>query len=159
MGDRSACQELRYFTQSGCGRRIRLNGDPLKGQPSKMEIPLNGPRIAQLDCAMKLNRHICSLNLGAGNRDVGNPGTGNDNTGGAPAGVPPPPACLTRERLADAFALMEKILVDRMCQEDVAWGRIIEDRIVWRELIELELQEVDERIERIAAATGLGWQP
>jgi hypothetical protein len=129
-----------------------------------------------MDGAMKPNHHICSLNLssgnlGAGNLSAGKPDAEKLGTGKPAAGKPetgdlntdppanvPPPACPTRERLADAFALLDKILVDRMCQEDVAWGRLIEDRIVWRELIELELQEVDEQIERIAAATGSGWQ-
>jgi hypothetical protein len=36
-------------------------------------------------------------------------------------------------------------------EEDDALGGFVEERIVWRELLELELQEIDEQIERISA--------
>lgn len=52
-----------------------------------------------------------------------------------------------------AFSLLERIQLDRACRRNPLFGRLVEERIIWRELIELELQEVDEQIERISGAT------
>jgi hypothetical protein len=52
-------------------------------------------------------------------------------------------------RLAKAFQVMEKLLRDRITTRDPNLGKAVEQRIVQRELLDLELQEIDEQIERI----------
>ena len=51
---------------------------------------------------------------------------------------------LVRERLAEAAACLERIDHQREAG-DPMFGRILEERIVWRELRDLELQEFDEQ--------------
>lgn len=68
--------------------------------------------------------------------------------------VAPVPARSTRQRLADSFACLESIQLMRDRTDDPLFGRRAEDEIVWRELVELQLQEVDEQIERIATHSG-----
>jgi len=60
----------------------------------------------------------------------------------------------TRERLEDGFARLQNIRMVRNHLQNPEFQRDIEDRIVFRELIELELQDVDEKIERIVHAAG-----
>ena len=60
--------------------------------------------------------------------------------------------CPTRQRLAQAFSCLQRIQMVRNHRQDPRLGRPEEDRIIWRELLELELQEVDERIAQITAA-------
>ena len=62
--------------------------------------------------------------------------------------------CPTRQRLAEAFSLLESVQLDRMYRRDSLFSRLVEERIIWRELIDLELQEADEQIERIFASAG-----
>jgi hypothetical protein len=52
-------------------------------------------------------------------------------------------------RLAKAFQVMEKLLRDRITTRNPNLGKAVEQRIVQRELLDLELQEIDEQIERI----------
>ena len=59
------------------------------------------------------------------------------------------PFCPTRQRLAQAFSSLENIELVRNRRSDRYFGRSAEERIIWRELLELELQYVDEQIERI----------
>jgi len=66
---------------------------------------------------------------------------------------------LTRQRLLDAFSLLERIELDRAYRRDPLFGSLVEERIIWRELIDLELQEADEQIERISASAGDNAQP
>jgi hypothetical protein len=40
--------------------------------------------------------------------------------------------------------------------DDPHLGKSAEERVIWRELLELELQDVDEQIERISAAVQNG---
>jgi hypothetical protein len=87
---------------------------------------------------MKRKTLICTLNISA------------DET---PLGAQPA-ACPTRRRLAEAFSLLEKIQPDRAYRRDSPLCRLVEDRMVWRELLELELQEADEQIKRISKAAG-----
>jgi hypothetical protein len=65
-----------------------------------------------------------------------------------------PAACSTRQRLAEAFACLDRI--ERQGAAGQPFGSFLEAQIVWRELLELELQDVDEQIERITAAVGDG---
>jgi len=73
------------------------------------------------------------------------------------AGVTPPvrvPACPTRERLSQAFSCLENIQFARDYLQDPLFEKSAEVRIIRRELFELELQDVDEQIERIVATIG-----
>ncbi len=58
-------------------------------------------------------------------------------------------------RLAEENACLEHLLAERECRRDATLGTIAENRIVWRELLDLELQEIDEQVNRIAAR----WMP
>ncbi|HEY4360939.1 MAG TPA: hypothetical protein VGN17_08220 [Bryobacteraceae bacterium] len=66
------------------------------------------------------------------------------------------PDCASRERLSLAFARLQTIQDMRAQRQDPRFGRSVEDKIVWRELLDLELQEADEQIERIAEASTSG---
>jgi len=82
---------------------------------------------------MEPNEYICTLNL-AGDH------------------VPPTvPDCPTRERLTVAFLRLRNIELMRTERGEALFGKCAEDRIVWRELLELELQFVDEQFARISA--------
>ena len=54
------------------------------------------------------------------------------------------------ERLAKAAACLESLDCERSSCGDPNLGKAIEKRIVWRELLDLELQDVDEQIERLS---------
>jgi hypothetical protein len=51
-------------------------------------------------------------------------------------------------RLAHGALLLQHIDVERKLRGDSSLGKATEDRIIWRELFDLELQEVDEQITR-----------
>ncbi len=80
---------------------------------------------------------------------------------------PPPPVTQIRprvsgpvpDRLRDELARLERLDLERERLGDSNFGQLSEDRIVWSELIELELQEVDEQVNRIRDAANLGRQP
>lgn len=55
-----------------------------------------------------------------------------------------------RQRLARGAALLRQLELERESRDDPAFGRAAEERIIWRELFDLELQEVDEQITRRA---------
>lgn len=61
--------------------------------------------------------------------------------------------CLTPigRRLAEEFALLQELEFERIVRANPTFGRGAEERIVWRELIDLELQELDEQIAQRAA--------
>jgi hypothetical protein len=89
---------------------------------------------------MNRKTQLCTLNLSAGE-------------------APPPvraAVCPTRQRLVEAFSRLQNLQLVRNHRQDPRFGRLVEERIIWRELIELELQEVDKQIERISQpAAGL----
>ena len=58
-----------------------------------------------------------------------------------------------RERLAEAVARLERLDTERERRGDSGFGRTAESRIIWGELIELELQEIDEQVSRICGAS------
>jgi hypothetical protein len=68
-------------------------------------------------------------------------------------------SCPTRQRLVQGFSRLQDIQLVRNHRQDPYFGKTIEERIVWRELLELELQDVDEQIERVSVATGSSLQP
>lgn len=62
--------------------------------------------------------------------------------------------CPVRMRLADAYIRLQHIEVARAEGNDPQYAKTLEDRIIWRELLDLELQEIDKRIETIASTAG-----
>jgi len=80
---------------------------------------------------MTAKNQLCTLDLSAG-------------------GVPciEPPVCPTRKRLARAFARLQRIRMVRNHRQDPLFEKSAEERIIWRELLELELQLVDDQIGR-----------
>ncbi len=87
---------------------------------------------------MKRKTLICTLNI----------------AGGESPSCVPPDGCPTRQRLAEAVSLLEKFQFHRAHCGDSLLCRLVEERIVWRELLELELQEADQQIERISKEAG-----
>jgi hypothetical protein len=63
------------------------------------------------------------------------------------------------DRLRDEAARLERLDLERERLGDSRFGQFSEDRIVWSELIELELQEVDEQVNRIRDAANLSRLP
>jgi hypothetical protein len=59
----------------------------------------------------------------------------------------------TRYRLAAAVARLERLDVERERWGDSRFGKTAEN-IIWGELIELELQEIDEQVSRICNSAG-----
>lgn len=57
-------------------------------------------------------------------------------------------ACPIARRLAEEFALLQELEFEREDRGDPSYGKATEARIIWRELFDLEMQEVDERIGR-----------
>jgi len=57
------------------------------------------------------------------------------------------------DRLVRSFARLQGIQLVRNHLQDPNFGKGAEQRIVWRELIDLELQEIDEQMDRISAAS------
>lgn len=68
----------------------------------------------------------------------------------------PAPAQLNpiHKRLGVAHDLMEKLDLQRAYRGDPKYGKAMEERIVWRELLDLELQEADQRILEISEEAG-----
>ena len=61
-------------------------------------------------------------------------------------------ATTVRERLAEAKASLDYLDLERARRADPEFGKRIEARIVWREILELELEEAEERITRLCDA-------
>ena len=72
----------------------------------------------------------------------------------APGADAPPCAAACRQRLAKAAARLDDLEAERKRQREPHFDQAAEDRIVWRELIELELQELDERLARNPELSG-----
>jgi hypothetical protein len=87
---------------------------------------------------MNLKAWFCTLNLS--NNDA----LPDDDRG----------TCQTRRRLVEAFSRLQNIQLVRAHRQDRYFGKSAEERIIWRELIDLELQEADEQMERILASAG-----
>ena len=54
------------------------------------------------------------------------------------------------DRLAKAAACLERLDEERVVLGDPNLGKSIEERILWRELLDLELLEFDEQIEHLS---------
>ena len=61
-----------------------------------------------------------------------------------------------RQRLVEAKTELDRLDRERESRGDMAFGRHTEDRIVWAELLDLELQDIDERFHRICQTAGQG---
>ncbi|MBZ5604530.1 MAG: hypothetical protein LAO79_19685 [Acidobacteriia bacterium] len=57
------------------------------------------------------------------------------------------------ERLVRGFSQLQGFRLVRNHLQEPHFGQAVEDRIIWRELLELELQEIDEQIERLSTST------
>ena len=64
-----------------------------------------------------------------------------------------PRTYVVNKRLAKAAACLERLDAERACCRDPNLGKGMEERIIWRELLDLELQEFDEEIERFSDVT------
>ena len=59
-----------------------------------------------------------------------------------------------RQRLAEENVALAKLDAERERLHDSHFGATTEQRIVWGELLELELQDIDEQVSRIRRASG-----
>jgi hypothetical protein len=59
-----------------------------------------------------------------------------------------------RKRLSDEKARLDEVDAERQRRGDTGLGRVREDKIIWHELIELELQEIEEQVTRIRELGG-----
>ena len=55
------------------------------------------------------------------------------------------PNCATAVRLNRAFSRLQDIQLVRNHRQDPFFGKSAEERFIWRELLDLELQDVDEQ--------------
>lgn len=60
-----------------------------------------------------------------------------------------PDGSRARIRLAEAYRALEEIDRDRRAERDPSLGKAMEQRIIQRELLELELQDLDDQMDRI----------
>jgi len=49
------------------------------------------------------------------------------------------------ERLAEAVSALHQLEIERLARADPCYGKDEEERIIWRELIDLEMQELYEQ--------------
>ncbi len=79
------------------------------------------------------------------------------------ARAPRPAGCLRsaagrsasiRKRLEEEKQCLEKLDSERELRGDSDFGKAMENRIVWFELLELELQDIDEQVNRIRRSAG-----
>jgi hypothetical protein len=69
----------------------------------------------------------------------------------------PTSRCEIRERLVQGFITLERLDLIRMFRKDPTVGKATERKIIHRELLDLELQEMDEQLDRICTvSTALG---
>jgi hypothetical protein len=64
------------------------------------------------------------------------------------------PASTIRQRLAEGKACLEWLDAEQDRLGDSGFEKATENRIVWRELLDLELQDVDDQLYRICDAAG-----
>jgi hypothetical protein len=62
------------------------------------------------------------------------------------------PASDIRHRLAEGQAELDRLDAERRRRGDPRIGKTVEERIIWGELLELELQDIDERVSRTGNA-------
>jgi hypothetical protein len=57
------------------------------------------------------------------------------------------------KRLSEQKARLDRLAAERRQRGDSVFGKTTEDRIVWGELLDLELQDIDEQLTRICRTT------
>ena len=62
--------------------------------------------------------------------------------------------CSVGQRLAEEHLVLERLCAERERLHDSRFGSATEQRIIWGELLELELQDIDEQMSRIRGAAG-----
>lgn len=62
------------------------------------------------------------------------------------------PRSIIHERLVKGRDYLQRLDQERISRGEPLLGKSIEERIIWRELLDLELQEFDEQIERTCQA-------
>ena len=72
----------------------------------------------------------------------------------APRVVHPPrngknPATVTGLRMAEEKARLDHMEAERNARHDRSFEKVTEQRIIWSELLELELEDLDERVDRM----------
>ena len=60
----------------------------------------------------------------------------------------PAPPVVAAARLGDAFAELKDLDFERSFRGDPMFGKAMEERIIWRELFDLEMQELHEHMSR-----------
>ena len=55
-------------------------------------------------------------------------------------------ATVTKDRLSEAKESLDYLEAERARRADPEFGKLIEQQIIWREILELELQDAEERI-------------
>lgn len=63
-------------------------------------------------------------------------------------------ASTIRQRLAEEKAFLDQLDAEREYRGEPNFGRAVEDRVIWRELLILELHDIDEEVKRICQTTG-----
>jgi hypothetical protein len=57
-----------------------------------------------------------------------------------------------KDRLSKSKECLDYLEVEREHRGDPAFGRLVEQQMIWRELLELELQDAEERITSLCDA-------
>ncbi len=52
----------------------------------------------------------------------------------------------TKERVSKAKECLDYLEIEREQRGDPAFGKLVEQQMIWRELLELQLQDAEERI-------------
>lgn len=89
---------------------------------------------------MKWKKRLCTLDL--------------SDVPSVPQATAVRPADRNRKRLEASHACLEMLSSGELRDQDPEIKRMLEERIIWRELLELELHDIDEEIERIVAIAG-----
>jgi hypothetical protein len=63
-----------------------------------------------------------------------------------------PTSKTVQKRLEEAMACLEYLETERSIRNDPEFGKLLEQRTVSRELLELEMQDAEERITRMCTA-------
>jgi len=66
----------------------------------------------------------------------------------------PTPADDALQRLSEGMLCLERLDAERTRRDDPLFGRSTEDRIIWGELLELEIQDIEAEVNRIFGPPG-----
>jgi hypothetical protein len=131
------------------GRNIR------KGRETMLTLQMNGDQ-----CRMKRFLRVMwnMFRRCIGNSDGVSP-SGQQRSGHC-EDMKPVPRPDIRRRLAEAVVCLERLEAERERRGDSRFEKTAEERIVWSELIEMEMQEIDEHLSRSRSSAPRGtWTP